>query len=288
VKRPAAFAWSLFASGGGRPDLAQTLQEQLTALVEAMAPWLQDETVPNLLSAQQGTTPKDLRVIYGPERYDRLVAIKKRYDSRNLFRVNHNIVENNELGPSAAVARSQFLTPKNWPVGHLCSSLWHVPASAGAMTMSRRSSPPFSWETATEKVRAIEDRWNSREPILVALEYTIDSVWRNGIEFLSGRAAIEVFLERKWAAKLEYRRVNELWALTDNRIAVRFAYECCDASSSWYRAYGNEDWEFGESGLIRQRFASTNQHPIAEGDRMFRWCLGRRPDDYPELSDFDL
>ncbi|MGY3617817.1 nuclear transport factor 2 (NTF2) superfamily protein [Bradyrhizobium sp. USDA 10063] len=156
------------------------------------------------------------------------------------------------------------------------------------MTMPRPSSPPFSWKTATEKVRAMEDSWNSREARLVALDYTIDSVWRTGIEFLSGRAAIEVFLARKWAAKHEYRRINELWAVADNRIAARFAYECHDASGNWYRAYGNENWELDSDGLIRQRFASINEHPIMEGDRIFLWPLGRRPDDFPELSDFDF
>jgi nuclear transport factor 2 (NTF2) superfamily protein len=156
------------------------------------------------------------------------------------------------------------------------------------MTMPHPSSSPFTWKTATEEVRAIEDSWNRREATLVALDYTVDSLWRTGIEFLSGRAAIEVFLARKWVAKREYRRINELWAIADNRIAARFAYEYHDASGNWYRAYGNENWELDPDGLIRQRFVSINEHPIKESDRMFLWPLGRRPDDYPELSDFDF
>jgi len=154
--------------------------------------------------------------------------------------------------------------------------------------MSRLPVPPFSRETAIQKVRLAEDGWNSREPVQVALAYTIDSVWRNRAEFLSGRAAIEAFLARKWAKELDYRLVKELWAFTDNRIAVRFAYEYHDDSGIWFRAYGNENWEFDPDGLMRRRIASINEHPIAGPDRMFRWPIGRRPDDHPELSDFDF
>lgn len=154
--------------------------------------------------------------------------------------------------------------------------------------MSRPPVPPFTRETAIQKVRLAEDGWNSRAPVQVALAYTIDSVWRNRAEFLSGRAAIEAFLARKWAKELDYRLVKELWAFTDNRIAVRFAYEYHDDSGTWFRAYGNENWEFDPDGLMRRRIASINEHPIAEPDRMFGWPLGRRPDDHPELSDFDL
>ena len=154
--------------------------------------------------------------------------------------------------------------------------------------MSRPPVPPFTRETAIQKVRLAEDGWNSREPVQVALAYTIDSVWRNRAEFLSGRAAIEAFLARKWAKELDYRLVKELWAFTDNRIAVRFAYEYHDDSGTWFRAYGNENWEFDPDGLMRRRIASINEHPIPEPDRMFFWPIGRRPDDQPELSDYDL
>lgn len=154
--------------------------------------------------------------------------------------------------------------------------------------MPRLPSPPFDWNAAAARVRAIEDSWNSCEPIRVARDCTIDSVWRTGIECLSGRAAIEVCLARKWVTTLDYRRINELWAVAENRIAARFAYECRDAGGNWYRAYGNENWELCPSGLIRQRFTSINKHPIPGGDRAFLWPLGRRPDDYPELSDFDF
>jgi uncharacterized protein len=148
--------------------------------------------------------------------------------------------------------------------------------------------PPFTWETATEKVRIVEDVWNSREPARVALGYTIDSFWRSRTRFLSGRAAIEAFLARKWAVLHEYRMIEELWAFSGNRIATRFAYECRDAHGDWCRAYGNENWEVDPDGLIRWRVASINDHPIAEADRMFLWPLGRRPDDHPDLSDFDF
>ncbi|WP_027578725.1 DUF1348 family protein [Bradyrhizobium sp. Ai1a-2] len=148
--------------------------------------------------------------------------------------------------------------------------------------------PPFTWDTAIEKVRAIEDCWNSREPVRVALGYTVDSFWRDHLEFFSGRAAIEWFLARKWATQLQYRLINEVWAFTDNRIAVRSAYEYCDSEGNWFRAYGNENWELDPDGLIRRRLASINEQPIAETERMFLWQLGRRPDDHPELSDFDF
>jgi nuclear transport factor 2 (NTF2) superfamily protein len=154
--------------------------------------------------------------------------------------------------------------------------------------MSRAPLPPFTLETAIEKIRVIEDNWNSREPARVALCYTIDCFWRNRVEFLSGRAAIEAFLARKWAKELDYRLIKELWAFTDNRIAAQLAYEYCDDSGSWFRAYGNENWEFDPDGLMRRCIASINEHPIAEADRMFLWPLGRRPDNHPELSHFDF
>lgn len=151
--------------------------------------------------------------------------------------------------------------------------------------MSRPPLPPFTAETAAEKIRLAEDGWNSRDPARVALAYTPDSQWRNRATFVTGREAIEAFLVSKWARELEYRLVKELWAHDGNRIAVRFAYEYRDDSGNWYRAYGNENWEFDADGLMRRRIASINEHPIAEADRQFHWPLGRRPDDHPGLSD---
>jgi nuclear transport factor 2 (NTF2) superfamily protein len=150
--------------------------------------------------------------------------------------------------------------------------------------MSRPPLPPFTEAGAIEKVRLAEDGWNSRDPARVALAYTPDSHWRNRAEFLSGRAAIEAFLARKWARELDYRLVKEVWAFAGNRIAVRFAYEYRDDSGTWFRAYGNENWEFDTDGLMARRIASINEHPIAEAERRFRWPLGRRPDDHPGLS----
>ena len=150
--------------------------------------------------------------------------------------------------------------------------------------MSRPPLPPFTEASAIEKVRLAEDGWNSRDPARVALAYTPDSQWRNRAEFLSGRDAIEAFLARKWARELDYRLVKELWAFTGNRIAVRFAYEYHDDSGTWFRAYGNENWEFDADGLMARRVASINEHPIAEADRCFHWPLGRRPDGHPGLS----
>lgn len=151
--------------------------------------------------------------------------------------------------------------------------------------MSRPPLPPFTQQSAAEKVRLAEDGWNSRDSGRVALAYTADSEWRNRAEFLKGREAIEAFLTRKWSRELDYRLVKELWAHDGNRIAVRFAYEYRDDSGSWFRAYGNENWEFDADGLMRRRIASINEHPIAESDRKFHWPLGRRPDDHPGLSD---
>ena len=148
--------------------------------------------------------------------------------------------------------------------------------------------PPFDGETARTKVRSAEDAWNSRDPDRVSLAYTVDSIWRNRSEFLSGRKAIVEFLTRKWSRELDYRLTKELWAYRGNRIAVRFAYECRDDSGDWFRSYGNENWEFAESGLMRRRIASINDLPIREEERKFRWPLGRRPDDHPGLSDVGL
>jgi nuclear transport factor 2 (NTF2) superfamily protein len=148
--------------------------------------------------------------------------------------------------------------------------------------------PPFDAETAAQKVRLAEDAWNSREPERVALAYSPDSIWRNRSEFFSGREAIVAFLRRKWAREIDYRLIKELWAFRENRIAVRFAYEWRDDSGSWFRSYGNENWEFDPQGYMRRRVASINDLPIAESDRKYRWPLGRRPDDHPGLSDLGL
>lgn len=151
--------------------------------------------------------------------------------------------------------------------------------------MARPPLPPFTEETAIEKVRLAEDGWNSRDPAKVALAYTVDSKWRNRAEFFTGREAIQAFLTRKWIRELDYRLIKELWTFAGNRIAVRFAYEFHDDSNNWFRAYGNENWEFDDDGLMRQRIASINEHPIAAANRKYHWPLGRRPDDYPSLSE---
>jgi len=149
--------------------------------------------------------------------------------------------------------------------------------------------PPFTRETATEKVRKAEDGWNTRDPAKVALAYTTDSYWRNRSEFLQGRAAIIEFLSRKWKDESEYRLIKELWAFTTDRIAVRFAYEWHDANGTWFRAYGNENWLFDESGLMRERHASINDVPIRADQRKFLWHpSGPRPIDHPGLSDLGL
>jgi hypothetical protein len=148
--------------------------------------------------------------------------------------------------------------------------------------------PPFTRETAVQKVRMAEDGWNSRDPQRVSLVYTPDSQWRNRAEFPRGRAEIIEFLTRKWAKELDYRLIKELWAFTENRIAVRFAYEWHDEAGNWFRSYGNENWEFNENGLMQRRFASINDLAIQESERLFHWELGRRPDDHPSLSDLGL
>jgi nuclear transport factor 2 (NTF2) superfamily protein len=148
--------------------------------------------------------------------------------------------------------------------------------------------PPFTLETAKQKVRLAEDGWNSRDPEKVSLAYTFDSVWRNRAEFLSGREAIVQFLTRKWRRELDYRLIKELWAFHENRIAVRFAYEWHDDSGNWFRSYGNENWEFDAAGLMAWRHASINDLPIAAAERKFLWPLGRRPDGHPGLSELGL
>lgn len=148
--------------------------------------------------------------------------------------------------------------------------------------------PPFTRETAIQKVRLAEDAWNGRDPVKVSMAYTADSHWRNRAEFLVGRAAIVAFLERKWIRELDYRLIKELWAADGNRIGVRFAYEYHDDSGQWYRAYGNENWEFDANGLMQRRIASINDLPIAASDRKYHWPAGRRPDEHPGLSDLGL
>lgn len=145
--------------------------------------------------------------------------------------------------------------------------------------------PPFTLESAVEKVRLAEDGWNSRDPARVALAYTLDSQWRNRAEFVTGREAIVAFLSAKWRRELDYRLIKELWAFSDTRIAVRFAYEWHDDSGNWFRSFGNENWEFDDDGLMRKRYASINDLPIRTDDCRFHWPLGRRPDDHPGLGE---
>ncbi len=148
--------------------------------------------------------------------------------------------------------------------------------------------PPFTRETAIQKIRMAEDGWNSRDPQRVSLVYTVDSQWRNRAEFPEGRNEIVEFLQRKWARELDYRLIKELWAFDNNRIAVRFAYEWHDDAGNWYRSYGNENWEFNAQGLMQKRYAGINDLGIAESDRKFHWPLGRRPDGHPGLSELGL
>ena len=148
--------------------------------------------------------------------------------------------------------------------------------------------PPFTRDSAMQKVRLAEDAWNTRDPAKVALAYTIDSRWRNRSEFINGRNEVIAFLSRKWAKELDYRLIKEMWAFTGNRIAVRFAYEWHDDSDNWYRSYGNENWEFSDDGLMASRFASINDISILGSERKYHWVPGRRPDDHPGLSDLGL
>jgi len=154
--------------------------------------------------------------------------------------------------------------------------------------MSRPPLPPFTRETALQKVRAAEDGWNSRDPGRVALAYTEDSIWRNRTEFLHGRAAITEFLTRKWQREWDYRLIKGLWAYDGNRIAVRFAYEWHDDAGAWHRSYGNENWAFADDGLMARRIASINDLPISEGERLFRWPSGPRPEGHPGLEELGL
>ncbi|WP_018911893.1 nuclear transport factor 2 family protein [Thiomonas sp. FB-6] len=153
---------------------------------------------------------------------------------------------------------------------------------------SRPPLPPFTRETAMQKVRMAEDAWNTRDPARVVLAYTVDTRWRNRAEFPVGREQVRGFLERKWARELDYRLIKELWAFGEDRIAVRFAYEWHDDAGQWYRSYGNENWQFDAHGLMAVRHASINDLPIREADRKYFWPLGRRPDDHPGLSELGL
>ncbi len=156
------------------------------------------------------------------------------------------------------------------------------------MDDSRPPFPPFTYETAIQKVRAAENAWNTRNPEKIALAYTVDSKWRNRSEFINGRNEIEIFLRKKWAKELEYRLIKEIWAFQNARIAVRFAYEWHDDTGCWFRSYGNENWEFDETGLMKFRIASINDLQINEADRKYHWALGPRPDDHLSLSDLSL
>jgi uncharacterized protein len=165
----------------------------------------------------------------------------------------------------------------------MTDSTSNAPAAASPLK------PPFTFDTAVAKVRAAEDAWNTRDPQRVALAYTEDSQWRNRAEFFQGRAAIREFLQRKWSRELDYRLIKEIWAFRENRIAVRFAYEWHDDSGHWFRSYGNENWEFDASGLMRRRIASINDVPIAEADRKYHWSApAPRPSDHPGLSELGL
>ena len=148
--------------------------------------------------------------------------------------------------------------------------------------------PPFTLETAIQKVRLAEDGWNSRDPTRVSMAYTPDSQWRNRAEFPCGRMEIVQFLTRKWVKEIDYRLIKELWTFAEHRIAVRFAYEWRNDAGNWFRSYGNENWDFDEQGLMQRRFASINDLPIKDADRKFHWPLGRRPDEHPGLSELGL
>ena len=156
------------------------------------------------------------------------------------------------------------------------------------MSELRPPLPPFTEATATQKVRAAEDAWNSRDPDRVVGVYTDDTEWRNRAEFPRGREQVREFLQRKWARELDYRLIKELWACGDQRIAVRFAYEWHDDSGQWFRSYGNENWAFTPEGLMQRRYASINDLPIRDADRLFHWPLGRRPDEHPGLEELGL
>lgn len=155
-------------------------------------------------------------------------------------------------------------------------------------TEQRPPLPPFDHDKAIQKVRAAEDAWNTRDPERVAPAYTVDSYWRNRTDFVQGRDQIKQLLRRKWNRELDYRLIKELWLFDSHRIAVRYAYECHDDSGNWFRSYGNENWAFDDNGLMARRYASINDQPIQESERLFHWPLGQRPDDHPGLSELGL
>lgn len=177
-----------------------------------------------------------------------------------------------------------FFRPRLTPVDR---SVYLIP-TRGSRNEHTPPLPPFTRESAIEKVRLAEDGWNSRDPAKIALAYSLDTQWRNRAEFATNRQEAQAFLERKWKKELDYRLIKELWAFTENRIAVRYAYEWHDDSGNWYRSYGNENWEFEPDGLMKRRFACINDMPIKASERLFHWPLGRRPDDHPSLSDLGL
>ncbi len=153
---------------------------------------------------------------------------------------------------------------------------------------NRAPLPPFTHDTAVQKVRMAEDGWNTRDAAKVATAYTLDTNWRNRTTFVTNREEAEAFLKKKWVRERDYRLIKELWAFAGSRIAVRYAYEWCDDNGNWFRSYGNENWEFAENGLMQNRFASINDLPISEAERKFHWPQGRRPDDHPGLSELGL
>jgi nuclear transport factor 2 (NTF2) superfamily protein len=156
------------------------------------------------------------------------------------------------------------------------------------MDVDRPPLPPFTTETAIQQARLAENAWNSRDPVKVSMAYTVDSHWRNRAEFVNGREEIQAFLKRKWARELDYRLIKEIWGFRENRMAVRFIYECHDENWHWFRSFGNELWEFDPHGLMRRRIASINDLPILESERLFHWPLGPRPEDHPGLTDLRL
>ncbi|CAF3936968.1 unnamed protein product [Rotaria magnacalcarata] len=189
-----------------------------------------------------------------------------------------------DLFPDSKIAQQFSMQSKT-------NFLRYVTCNLIAMNQSmegRPPYPPFTNESAIEKVRAAEDAWNSRDPHRVSLAYSENSRWRNRSEFVNGREAIVGFLQRKWTKELDYRLIKELWSYDENRISVRFAYEWHDDSGNWFRSYGNENWEFNGQGLMTRRYASINDLPIKEEERKFRWILGRRPDEHVGLTELDL
>jgi uncharacterized protein len=193
------------------------------------------------------------------------------------------------LESTSLAAASTLLSPRHlFAADDGVAETVRTPGETTEATLQRPPLPPFTRETAIQKVRLAEDAWNSRAPEKVALAYTIDSRWRNRAEFVNGRQEITAFLTRKWAKEQDYRLIKELWAFEGNRIAVRFAYEFHDDSGNWFRAYGNENWEFDENGLMRLRFASINDFEIKESERKYHWALGRRPDSHSGLSELGL